>query len=145
MLPPIFTTLQASATVRSLLGARPRVYRFGEAPQNDSKPYAVWQIVSGVPENTLSETPSIDRDSIQIDVYSKTDAEIEDIAIAIRDQMETVTHMTAFRTPPREADTRLYRISMDFDYWLPRQEASSPSSGTTWDASATWDAGVLWS
>lgn len=121
MIPPVFTTLQASATVRGLLGARPRVYRMGEAPQGDTKPYAVWLIVSGVPENTLSELPTIDRNSIQIDVYAKSDAECSEVATAVRDQMETVTHMTAFRVLPREDETRLYRISMDFDYFLPRE------------------------
>jgi len=33
MFPPIYTTLQASSTVRAIFGARPRVYRQGEAPQ----------------------------------------------------------------------------------------------------------------
>jgi hypothetical protein len=120
MLPPVFTTLQASAAVRALLGARPRVHRHGEAPQGETKPYAVWLVVSGVPENTLSESPSMDRNSIQIDIYSKIDAECVEIAEAVRDQMETVTHMTAWRVLPREADTGLYRVSMDFDWFLSR-------------------------
>lgn len=120
MLPPIYTTLQASATVRALLGARPRVYRMGEAPQDNEKPYVTWFVVAGTPENTLSELPAIDRNSIQIDVWTKKDAECEEIAMAVRDQMETVTHMTAWRNPPRDEETRLYRISMDFDFWLPR-------------------------
>lgn len=119
MIPPIFTTLQASAAVRALLGARPRVYRHGEAPQGVTVPYAVW-VVTGTPENTLSESPSIDRNSVQIDVYAGTDAQCIEVAEAIRDQMETVTHMTAFRNPPRDPETRLYRMSMDFDFWLPR-------------------------
>lgn len=120
MFPPVYTTLQASATVRNLLGARPRLSRMGEAPQAGDKPYATWLIVSGVPENTLSETPVIDRDTVQIDVFAKDDAECEAVAKAIRDQMETVTHMTAWRVLPREEVTRLFRISLDFDYWLPR-------------------------
>lgn len=130
MIPPIFETLQASATVRSLLGARPRVFKHGEAPQApppragqtqaDVRPYATWLLISGVPENTLSEAPGIDRDSIQIDVYSKTEAECEAVATAIRDQLETVTHMTALRMPPRDPETKLFRLSMDFDYWLER-------------------------
>jgi len=131
MFPPIFTTLQASATVRSIFGARPRVYRQGEAPQlpppkagqsqADVKPYATWLLVSGIPENQLSGTPGHDRAGVQIDVYARDDAECVQAAQAIRDQMETVTHMTALRGLPRDADTRLYRISMDFDYWLPRE------------------------
>lgn len=121
MLPPVYTTLQASATVRTLLGARPRVYRQGEAPQNEDRPYATWFIISGNPENTLSETPSMDRGSIQLDVYAKGDAEVEAVATAVRDQMETATHMTAWRNPPRDIETRLFRISMDFDWFVPRE------------------------
>lgn len=121
MLPPVYVTLQASAAVRALLGARPRVFRFGEAPQDTDKPYATWLIISGVPEITLSETPAVDRDSVQVDVWARGDAECEEIAIAIRDQMEQVTHMTAFRVHPREAETRLYRIGMDFDWFEPRE------------------------
>lgn len=131
MFPPIFTTLQASATVRAIFGARPRVYRHGEAPQlpapkaggasPEVKPYATWLLVSGVPENNLSSTPSHDRDGVQIDVYARGDQECVDAAKAIRDQMETATHMTALRGLTRDVDTRLYRISMDFDFWLPRE------------------------
>lgn len=131
MFPPIFTTLQASAQVRAIFGARPRVYRQGEAPQlpppraggtvPEVKPYATWLLVSGVPENQLSGTPTHDRAGVQIDVYARGDAECEAAAKAIRDQMETVTHMTALRGLPRDVDTRLYRISMDFDYWLARE------------------------
>jgi len=121
VLPPLYTLLQASSAVRERLGARPRLYRHGEAPQNEERPYAVWLVVSGVPENTLSEKPAVDRDTVQIDIYAKTDADVVATAKAVRDQMETRTHMTAWRNPPREPETRLFRISMDFDYWLPRE------------------------
>jgi len=131
MFPPIYTLLQASSEVRSIFGARPRVYRHGEAPAApppkaggnvpEVKPYATWLLVSGVPENQLSGTPSHDRDGVQIDVWARGDAECEAAARAIRDQMETQTHMTALRGLARDRDTRLYRISMDFDYWLARE------------------------
>ena len=77
--------------------------------------------MSAVPENNLSSTPSHDRDGVQIDVYARGDAECVEAAQAIRDRMETVTHMTALRGLTRDVDTRLYRISMDFDFWLPRE------------------------
>lgn len=131
MFPPIYTLLQASAEVRSIFGARPRIFRHGEAPQApppkaggnvpEVKPYATWLLVSGVPENQLSGTPGHDRAGVQIDVWTRGDAECEAAARAIRDQMETQTHMTALRGLARDRDTRLYRISMDFDYWLARE------------------------
>lgn len=131
MFPPIFTTLQASSTVRSIFGARPRVYRHGEAPQlpapkaggnvPEVKPYATWLLSSSIPENQLSGTPGHDRAGVQIDVWATGDAECVAAAQAVRDQMETVTHMTASRGLSRDRETRLYRISMDFDYWLARE------------------------
>ena len=131
MFPPIFTTLQDSARVRDIFGARPRVFRHGEAPQlpppkaggtvPEVKPYATWLLVSVAPENQLSGTPGHDRDGVQIDVWARGDAECVTAAEAIRDQMETVTHMTALRGLARDKETRLYRISMDFDYWLARE------------------------
>ncbi len=131
MFPPIFTTLQDSATVRSIFGARPRVYRHGEAPQlpppkaggnvPEVKPYATWLIISSVPENQLSGLPGHDRVGLQLDVYARGDAECVTAAQAIRDRLETDCHMTALRGLARDGDTRLYRISMDFDYWLPRE------------------------
>ncbi len=121
MIPPIYTTLQASSTVRGIFGARPRIFEDGEAPQGVATPYATWLVVSGVPENSLGESPSIERQGVQIDVWAATQAEATAGAEAIRDQMETVTHMTAWRSPPRDESTRRFRRSMDFDYWLPRE------------------------
>ena len=131
MFPPIFTTLQDSARVRAIFGPRPRVYRHGEAPQlpppkaggtvPEVKPYATWILASSAPENQLSGTPGHDRAGVQIDVWARGDAECVTAAEAIRDQMETVTHMTALRGLARDKETRLYRISMDFDYWLARE------------------------
>jgi hypothetical protein len=120
MLPPVFTTLQASQAVRDIFGARPRLYGSGEAPQNEQRPYMTW-LSFGTPENTLSETPTIDRDTVQIDVYVVSEVDLQPAAKAVRDQMETVTHMTAFRSKPRDPLTRLYSLSMDFDYWVPRE------------------------
>jgi hypothetical protein len=120
MLPPLYTTLQSSADVRALMGPRPRLFRQGEAPQKEDKPYGVWLVVSGVPENTLSETPTIDRCSIQIDLYATTDDQSEALAIAVRDCLEPYAHMTAWRVVGREPETRLFRISVDFDWWNPR-------------------------
>lgn len=120
MFPPIYTTLQASASVRALLGARPRVYRQGEAPADVRRPYATWLVITGLPENTLSEPPAVDRDSIQIDIYAATDVESEEVGKAVRDQMETATYMTAWRVLPRDAETRSFRVSMDFDFFVDR-------------------------
>lgn len=120
MLPPIFTTLRAVGAVTAIIGNPPRVYRHGEAPQDVTKPYVTWSIVAGVPENNLSDVPQIDRLPIQVDCWHTTDAGIEALATAIRDSLEPVCHMTGILLDEREPETKLYRISLQFDYWLDR-------------------------
>lgn len=127
MFPTIYTLLQGSPDVRSLFGARPRIYR-DSAPQNanpatrpqDWRMYGVWQVVVSAPENTLSEDPSHERVACQLDVYGKDQAEVETAGIAVRRQLETRTHVTAWRSN-RDPETLAYRVSLDFDYWLARE------------------------
>lgn len=120
MFPPVLTILQADATVRSLLGNTPRVFKHGQAPQDGARPYGTWLVVAGLPENSLGETPTIDRCTVQIDLYASTQSMVEECAIAVRDAMEPSAHMTAWRNPPREETTKMFRVSIDFDYWNPR-------------------------
>ncbi|MBF4377310.1 tail completion protein gp17, partial [Vibrio anguillarum] len=49
---PIFSICQQDPVVTSLIGSNPlRLYMFGLAPQSPTKPYAVWQVIGGQPEN----------------------------------------------------------------------------------------------
>lgn len=128
MFPPLYTTLQASADVRALLGARPRLWQFGEAPAIDPQsratqtPYATWLLVAAAPFNTLSESPDRDRQTLQIDLWGNTETEVRAAAAAVRAQLETVTHCLGFRTLPRDEKTRLFRVSLDFDWLFGRDE-----------------------
>jgi hypothetical protein len=122
MLPPVFQTLKASTGVKNIVGTNPpRIYRHGSAPQDREKPYITWFLVSGVPENTLSETPSTDRMSVQIDCWHQTDQGVETLAQAVRDAIEPYAHMTGIVLNEREAETKLYRIALGFDWWPPRE------------------------
>jgi hypothetical protein len=123
MLPPIFNVLKNSAPVTALIGTNPvRAYRHGYAPQEPAtvRPYVTWQLVSGVPANTLSELPSIDQNTIQVDCWSEGDAQVETLAQAVRDAIEPHAHMTGVIIDSRETDTKLYRISLQFDWWQSR-------------------------
>lgn len=118
MLPPVFQTLKASAAVKDIVGTNPpRIYRHGAAPQNTDKPYITWQLISGVPENNLSDLPPVDRQSVQVDCWHQTDSGIETLADAVRDAIEPVAHMTAAITDLREPETRIFRISLAFDFF----------------------------
>jgi hypothetical protein len=121
MLPPVLQTLKASAAVKAIVGTNPpRIYRHGSAPQDASNPYLTWFVVTGTPENTLSELPLVDRVGVQIDCWHQTDAGVVALAEAVRDAIEPVAHMTAMPVNLREPETKLYRIALQFDWWLDR-------------------------
>lgn len=118
MLPPIYTTLRSNATVLSLVGTR--IYRHSHVPQDAVTPYISWSLFSNAPENTLSEVPQIDAQGVQIDCWHTTDSGVETLASAVRDAMETSCHMTGLFGDSRDPETKLYRIGLQFDYWLDR-------------------------
>lgn len=126
MLPPVFQTLKASTDVKAIVGTNPpRVYRHGSAPQRPdglplADPYITWQLVSDVPENNLSNLPPVDRSTVQVDCWHQTDAGIEVLARAVRDAIEPSAHMTGIVVNLRETETKLYRIGMQFDWFVHR-------------------------
>lgn len=127
MTPPIFAAVNVAA-VQTLLktGMGPlRFYAWGLAPQPPVYPYAVWRYVAGAPENYLTNTPDIDSQTLQINVYAaETDnqgaAKVREIAEALRDATEPVAHITSWRGESRDPDTRAYVFSFDVDFWTPR-------------------------
>lgn len=120
ILPPVFALLKAAPAVTSILGANPKVYRHGIAPQGTAAPYAVWLVVGADPENNLSDAPPADRIVIQVDCYHTTDGGVEQLAQAVRDALEPHMHLTGIPIDQREPDTGLYRIGLQFDIWLSR-------------------------
>lgn len=121
MLPPVYRTLRDSQAVVRLVGSR--IYRHGSAPQEQARPYLTWFLVSGTPENTLSELPSKDRATIQIDCWcgaSDGDRQVEELATAVRDALEPVCHMTSVPSDGREPATKLWRMTLQFDWFIDR-------------------------
>ena len=59
MYAPIFEVCSSDTSLQSLLGDGPtlRLYPFGQALQDEKRPYAVWRTIYGSPENYLG-TPS---------------------------------------------------------------------------------------
>lgn len=121
MFPPIYEVCAASPAVTSLLGTNPvRLFAFGEAPQNEARPYAVWQMVTGSPENYVGDRPDIDRYLIQIDVYAVGGATSRSVALALRDAIEPGAHIVGWRGEGRDPDTRMYRYSFDVEWFVNR-------------------------
>jgi len=123
---PIFEAVNVSA-VQSLLkapGGELRFYLFGRAPQNVVKPYAVWRTVFGSPENYLGDRPDVDFFGLQIDVYAAPTAlgatQSRDIAMAIRDAIETKSHITSWRGESVDPETGSYVYSFDSEWFVKR-------------------------
>ncbi len=115
---PIFKVCSADPGVTGLLGTSPtRLYPFGEAPQGVAKPYAVWQVISGLPLNYVSGRPDTDRYGLQIDVYADMGSEAETIGRAICTAIELDAYVTGFNMAARDQETKNYRYSFDVA-WL---------------------------
>lgn len=121
MTPPIFTAISNNAAVTNLLGTNPvRFFMFGMAPDNVQYPYAVWQVVSGSPENYLNNRPQIENHVIQIDVYSNSAATSRDILSKIECALEDKCHVVRYGGESRDPETKNYNSSMDVEWWVNR-------------------------
>lgn len=121
MLPNVYAVLAAAGPVTSIVGTTPaRIYRHGHAPQDVARPYVTWQLIAGEPANTLSETPAVDRCTLQVDCWHPTDAGVVDLSTAVRNAIEPHAHLTATLIDEQEPETRLYRLALQFDWWHPR-------------------------
>lgn len=122
MYPPIFAVCSADPGVQALLGAgvECRLYPFGEAPQKVAGPYAVWQVVTGLPENYINQTPNIDAYGLQVDVFGSSVEVVRPVVEALRDAIEPEAHITSWSGDSRDPDTNLYRSIFSVDWWVPR-------------------------
>lgn len=123
MYPPIFAVAAATPAVTALIGTNPvRIYLFGEATQATAKPYAVWQMVFGNPENYLAGVPDTDSYGIQIDVYGNTAAQSRNVARALRDAFEAgdQAYVTGWNGEFKESETNLYRYSFTVEWFVYR-------------------------
>lgn len=118
IMPPIFLAASLSQEVTDLIGSDPmRLFMFGVAPQSENRPYAVWQIISGNPQNYLNQRPDSEGVTIQIDSYAQTASLSADILSSIERAIELNCHVTAYRGTSFESDTKLYRTAMDV-HWI---------------------------
>lgn len=120
MIPPIFEVCRMSRDVQMLLGGQlPRLYPFGEAPQDVPKPYATYQLISGAPDNTLT-VPESDHFSLQVDVFGRSQTETLNVFGALRDAVQQKGYVTGYNINGREEDTKLWRLSFDVDWIVDR-------------------------
>lgn len=121
MYPPIFSVASADQQVQSLLGINPtRLFPFGLAPQGVTLPYAVWQIITGGPENYINNLPDIDNFGLQIDVYGEQAGSVRAAAEALRNVIEPVAHITAWRGESIDFETKNYRLIFEVSWFVHR-------------------------
>lgn len=121
MIPPIFSLCAADAGVTALLGNSPvRLFPFGEADLNTARPYAVWQTISGFPDNLLAESPEVDFYSVQVDVYGASSDQVLDVAEALRDAIERDAYVTSWNSTSRDSETEDYRFTFSADFIVER-------------------------
>lgn len=122
MMPPVFAVLSASTPVTVLLGSPPnmRLFPFGEANQDTVKPYATWQLISGIPSNYINQLPDVDDFRIQIDIWAATMASALSVAQAIRDAVEPHAHIVNAGNATRDTETRTYRYMIDAEFFTER-------------------------
>ena len=120
---PIFQVCRNDPAVHSALwwesapdGPELKLYMFGMAPQNVQKPYAVWQVVGGLPENYLAGRPDTERHSLQVDVYANSASQARSVLAAIEHAIELNCYVTRYGGESKDPETGSYRSSMDVDW-----------------------------
>lgn len=127
MFPPLFAILNATPAVKAVFGTAPlRVYPHGEAPAKGAAgyalPYAVFQTVSGSPENYMNQAPDSDDFGVQVDVYAASVTAARNGAKAIRDAIEQpqLAYVVGWNGESKDPDTGNFRYSFDVDFITPR-------------------------
>lgn len=113
MLPPVYLTLHTD-TVAALVSDR--IGRHGEVAQTETRDYIVWQVISDAPHDNLSDAPTSDFTSVQIDCYSRGDDAVEALASAVRNALDDARIVNRIIVNNRDPGTRLYRIGLQADF-----------------------------
>lgn len=116
--PPIFLVCSTDPGVIALIGSGVdcRIYSFGEAPEGVEKPYVVWNLIDGIPENYLADRPDADGFTLQVDVYATSAVAATQVTVALRDALELNANITRWGASGRDPTTKDYHRSFDIDW-----------------------------
>jgi hypothetical protein len=123
MFPPIYNLVASNPTAKNLLlsgDGSIRFYEFGTAPQSPTYPYAVWQVITGSPENYLSGRPEEDGYTLQVNVYASTTAALKNVTRALRDAFELDAYIGRWGNTQQNTETKKYSFDFDVDFITPR-------------------------
>jgi hypothetical protein len=116
-LPKVQQALAGSAALTSIVSDRISI---GVAPQEQTRPYVVWFIVSAVPENLLGERPVEDDQRVQVDCWSPQQTQCRQMMQAAADACEGIGHIVFGPWYEYDAETKLHRWSFDVEVWNER-------------------------
>jgi len=114
MIPNVYQIVATDSDAAAVVNGR--FYKSGVAPQNVAVPYATWFFVYGDPANGLSEAPSADRFTIQVDCWAATSAAVDELYVALSTCFEKVAYVTMI-ADQRDASTNRFRKAMQVALW----------------------------
>ena len=119
---PLTNLLRDDPTVSALVGSgsTARIWRWGRAPASPGLPYIVWQLITGLPGNNLSDSPDYDYGNVQVDVYAETPQSLDEVKQAIVPVIEAATHIVSWDGESREKETNFYRLTFSIDWFVER-------------------------
>lgn len=123
----VFEKLNVSV-VQARIGIPARLYPAGSAPQGAASPYATYQLITGVPANTLDTQPTHDTNRIQVTVWADDYAACIAAAKTIREEIEKTGEVISFSELGVDPDTNFYGVAID---WLMIEILSYSTSTST--------------
>ncbi len=89
------------------------------AEQDAQAPFIVYQRITSLTNNNLLGPSDLQNTRVQIDVYDKTYAGVQQIAAALRAAMQSApfTNLQISELDLYEVDVRLHRVSFDYSIW----------------------------
>lgn len=120
--PDIFGIVAGDSTCTGLLGTDPvRFWPFGQAPQNEERPYAVHQLVSATPAGNVSGPSCVDAVSVQVDAYARDVAGARSVANAIAAAIDNYRGIvSSWNGEQIDQPTGLYRVIFTCDFFSKR-------------------------
>lgn len=119
MFPPMYALVAADPACIGILGDPPRCF-FGLAEENTARPYVVWHLTGGSPENVFDGPPPHDHFAGQVDIVADDQTSFIAAATAVRAAIERVGNVTSYNPGGVNAETGRFEYSFDAEFHVTR-------------------------
>ena len=120
---PIYNVLNANPDIRAALvgtDGKLRLFGWGKAPKDTPTPYVVWQVITGLPENNLSDRPEFDTSTVQVTIYDKRSQTLESLKNEIIEAIEGYMNVVGLDGESRDPYTDDYTYTFTVDWFVNR-------------------------